>query len=120
LGLSADRSTSRAESARSLADRRQGRTRVPEVEGVVNGLSDRKYDREKTSERDAEICDEDIALTVDKLGVKLYDRVSAVIAELVANSYDADATKVTISLRWANISPAASKTQSKDRGFRHR
>jgi len=36
-------------------------------------------------------------LTVDKLGVKLYDRVSAVIAELIANSYDADATRVTIS-----------------------
>ena len=35
-------------------------------------------------------------LTVDKLGVKLYDRVSAVIAELVANSYDADAKEVTI------------------------
>ncbi len=35
-------------------------------------------------------------LTVDKLGVKLYDRVSAVIAELVANSYDADATLVEI------------------------
>lgn len=35
-------------------------------------------------------------LTVDKLGVKLYDRVSAVIAELVANSYDADATEVVI------------------------
>ena len=35
-------------------------------------------------------------LTVDKLGIKLYDRVSSVIAELVANSYDADATKVTI------------------------
>ena len=35
-------------------------------------------------------------LTVDKLGVKLYDRVSAVIAEVVANSYDADATEVTI------------------------
>jgi hypothetical protein len=35
-------------------------------------------------------------MTVDKLGVKLYDRVSAVIAELVANSYDADATEVTI------------------------
>jgi hypothetical protein len=30
--------------------------------------------------------------TVDKLGVKLYDTVSAVVAELVANSYDADAT----------------------------
>jgi hypothetical protein len=35
-------------------------------------------------------------LTVDKLGVKLYDRVSAVLAELVANSYDADATNVEI------------------------
>ena len=35
-------------------------------------------------------------LTVDKLGVKLYDRVSAVIAEIVANSYDADATNVKI------------------------
>ena len=35
-------------------------------------------------------------LTVDRLGVKLYDRVSAVVAELVSNSYDADATKVTI------------------------
>lgn len=35
-------------------------------------------------------------MTVDKLGVKLYDRVSAVIAELVANGYDADATEVTI------------------------
>src|SRR6266508_2051036 len=35
-------------------------------------------------------------LTVDKLGVKLYDKVSAVIAELVANSYDADATEVEV------------------------
>jgi hypothetical protein len=35
-------------------------------------------------------------LTVDKLGVKLYDKVSAVIAELVSNSYDADAISVTI------------------------
>lgn len=33
---------------------------------------------------------------VDKLGVKLYDKVSAVIAELVSNSYDADATEVVI------------------------
>ena len=36
-------------------------------------------------------------LTVDKLGVKLYDRVSAVIAEIVANSYDADAKEVVVS-----------------------
>lgn len=36
--------------------------------------------------------------TVDKLGVKLYDKVSAVVAELVANSYDADAENVTVAL----------------------
>ena len=35
-------------------------------------------------------------LTIDKLGVKLYDKVSAVIAELVANSYDADAEEVAV------------------------
>ncbi len=35
-------------------------------------------------------------LTIDKLGVKLYDKVSAVVAELVSNSYDADATQVTV------------------------
>ena len=35
-------------------------------------------------------------LTVDKLGVKLYDKVSAVIAELIANAYDADATELTV------------------------
>lgn len=34
--------------------------------------------------------------TVDKLGVKLYDKASAVIAEMISNSYDADATKVII------------------------
>lgn len=35
-------------------------------------------------------------MTVDKLGVKLYDKVSAVMAELVANAYDADATEVEV------------------------
>ncbi|RMI35488.1 ATP-binding protein [Nocardia stercoris] len=39
-------------------------------------------------------------LTIDKLGIKLYDRVSAVLAELIANSYDADATEVSVSLPW--------------------
>ncbi|MFI0424575.1 ATP-binding protein [Spongiactinospora sp. 9N601] len=39
-------------------------------------------------------------LTVDKLGIKMYDRVSAVLAELIANSYDADAERVTITLPW--------------------
>ncbi|MFI9506020.1 ATP-binding protein [Nocardia sp. NPDC052566] len=39
-------------------------------------------------------------LTIDKLGIRLYDRVSAVLAELIANSYDADATRVEVSLPW--------------------
>lgn len=37
-------------------------------------------------------------MTVDKLGVRLYDTASAVVAELVANGYDADADEVTIRL----------------------
>lgn len=36
--------------------------------------------------------------TIDKLGIKLYDKVSAVVAELVANAYDADATEVKVTL----------------------
>jgi hypothetical protein len=35
-------------------------------------------------------------MTVDKLGVKLYDMVYAVLAELISNSYDADARLVTV------------------------
>lgn len=35
-------------------------------------------------------------LTIDKLGVKLYDKASAVVAELVSNGYDADAENVTV------------------------
>ena len=35
---------------------------------------------------------------VDDLGLKMYDKVSAVIAELIANSYDADAEKVIIKI----------------------
>ncbi len=34
--------------------------------------------------------------TIDKLGVKLYDKASAVVAELIANSYDADAETVRV------------------------
>lgn len=42
-------------------------------------------------------------LTVDKLGVKLYDKVSAVVSELVANGYDADAENVRIRLPLATL-----------------
>ena len=41
--------------------------------------------------------------TVDKLGVKLYDRASAVVAELVANAYDADAELVRVKLPLATL-----------------
>jgi hypothetical protein len=34
--------------------------------------------------------------TIDKLGIKLYDSPSAVVSELIANSYDADAETVEI------------------------
>jgi hypothetical protein len=37
-------------------------------------------------------------LTIDKLGVRLYDRASAVVAELVANGHDADAADVWVEL----------------------
>ena len=37
-------------------------------------------------------------MTIDKLGVKLYDSASAVVAELVANGYDADAEEVSVQL----------------------
>ncbi|MCC0098385.1 ATP-binding protein [Streptomyces flavotricini] len=39
-------------------------------------------------------------LTVDKLGIKMYDRVSAVLAEVIANAYDADAENVKVNLPW--------------------
>jgi len=47
-------------------------------------------------------------LTIDKLGVKLYDKVSAVVAELIANGYDADAENVTVEL------PLGTELASKD------
>ncbi len=55
-------------------------------------------------------------LTVDKLGVKLYDRVSAVIAELVSNSYDADATKVIIEAPMGEYLASRSGGQVVDKG----
>ena len=56
-------------------------------------------------------------LTVDKLGVKLYDKASAVVAELVANSYDADAKKVIVRIP-LNVQLATTVDGAvRDRGF---
>jgi len=56
-------------------------------------------------------------LTVDKLGVKLYDRISAVIAEIIANSYDADAEQVTIKAPMGELLANKVKGKVQDRGF---
>lgn len=56
-------------------------------------------------------------LTVDKLGVKLYDRVSAVIAELIANAYDADASKVSVSAPMGQFLATKVQGAIKDKGF---
>ena len=56
-------------------------------------------------------------LTIDKLGVKLYDKVSAVIAELVSNSYDAAATEVTIEAPMDQYLASKAGGQITDRNF---
>lgn len=58
-------------------------------------------------------------LTIDKLGIQMYDRVSAVLAELIANSYDADAEHVTIALPFGKYLAQRTEGQSKtqDLGF---
>ena len=56
-------------------------------------------------------------LTVDKLGVKLYDKVSAVIAELIANSYDADAKEVTICAPMGQFLASKAGGSLSDKGF---
>ena len=56
-------------------------------------------------------------LTIDKLGIQMYDRVSAVLAELIANAYDADAENVTITLPFGQYLARKVKGQIEDQGF---
>lgn len=56
-------------------------------------------------------------LTVDKLGVKLYDKVSAVLAELVANAYDADAEQVTITAPMGELLATKANGVVLDKGY---
>lgn len=56
-------------------------------------------------------------LTVDKLGVKLYDKASAVVAELIANGYDADAETVTVHLPLGIQLASKAGGQLKDVGY---
>ena len=56
-------------------------------------------------------------LTVDKLGVKLYDKVSAVIAELIANAYDADSTEVSVCAPMGQFLATRAGGAVADKGF---
>lgn len=57
-------------------------------------------------------------LTIDKLGVKLYDRASAVVAELIANAYDADAENVIVTLPLGKqLAGKAADGKTDDLGF---
>lgn len=54
---------------------------------------------------------------VDKLGLKLYDKVSAVVAELIANSYDADGENVTIKLPLAKALAVKKGKKIDEKGY---
>ena len=56
-------------------------------------------------------------LTIDKLGIQMYDRVSAVLAELIANAYDADAENVKITLPFGKYLARKTAGNVIDQGF---
>ena len=56
-------------------------------------------------------------LTIDKLGIQMYDRVSAVLAELIANAYDADAEKVRITLPFGQYLARQVQGRIEDQGL---
>lgn len=58
-------------------------------------------------------------MTVDKLGVRLYDRVSAVVAELVANAYDADAESVVVRVPLATLLARKNRETGEVEGYGH-
>lgn len=56
-------------------------------------------------------------LVVDKLGVKLYDKASAVVSELIANSYDADAERVVVRLPLAKALATRTQDRIDEKGY---
>lgn len=81
-----------AQSSRRAAD--PGRGKKSAVRGPVSPAAPTEKMASSASPYHLRIS----RLTVDKLGVKLYDKASAVVAELIANGYDADAETVTVHL----------------------
>jgi hypothetical protein len=56
-------------------------------------------------------------LTIDKLGIRLYDKVAAVLSELIANAYDADAETVKITLPLGEYLATKAAGGVVDRGY---
>lgn len=54
---------------------------------------------------------------VDMLGLKLYDKIAAVVAEIIANSYDADATEVNVRLPLGKALAVKKKGGIEEKGF---
>ena len=54
---------------------------------------------------------------VDKLGLKLYDKIAAVVAEIVANSYDADAELVTVHVPLGKALAVRKKGKVEQKGY---
>jgi len=54
---------------------------------------------------------------VDKLGLKLYDKIAAVVAEIIANSYDADAELVTVRLPLGKALAVRKKGKIEQKGY---
>jgi hypothetical protein len=55
--------------------------------------------------------------TIDKLGIKLYDSPSAVVSELIANSYDADAENVEVEIPLDKWLATVQNGKVVDKGF---
>ena len=58
-------------------------------------------------------------MTVDKLGVRLYDRVSAVVSELIANAYDADAENISVDVPLNTLLARRNSTTNEIEEFKH-
>lgn len=54
---------------------------------------------------------------VDKLGLKLYDKIAAVVAEIIANSYDADAEVVMVRLPLGKALAVWKKGKLEQKGY---
>ena len=85
-----------------------------EAEKVTHSVSESDTDMQQESDKYTMRISR---LTVDKLGIQMYDRVSAVLAELIANCYDADSENVTIRLPFGQFLARRSQGRVIDQGF---